>query len=140
MDNKEIENRIEEIKEELRDLVNSLNDTQLDFFQEQSEELSDINYLEDRFSEFADNNISVYYSDQEQYYFNNQTSCEIAFRNMGYELKDFETISDMICKAGVCGWYEDILNDLYEDNRLKDIKDLQEELEDLQEQLEEGEE
>lgn len=139
MDNKEIKNRIEEIQTELEELIENLNDTQSDFFAEQSEDLTGIKYLEDYFSEFADSSISVYCSDQEDYYREHTEECDCALQSMGYELKDFSDLYEAICRAGVCGWYEETYGELCEDNRLEDIKELQEELEDLQEQLEEGE-
>ena len=40
---------------------------------------------------------------------------------------------DALCRAGECGWIEDTFNQLYEKNRLKEYKELQEELESLDE-------
>ena len=111
----QIKNYLEEIK---KDLEEKISDSSLDFVSDHS--LGDINYFSDAFHEFADNNISVYYSDQFKYYEEHATECENAL----LELCDGETIADKIkkeglynlcCYAGVCGQYNEIIGELYSD-------------------------
>lgn len=90
----------------------------LDFVGDYS--LEDIRYLSDCFHEFTDKSISVYYSDQFKYYEEHPTESEDAL----LELYDGESIADKIkkeglynlcCLAGVCGEYNEITSELYED-------------------------
>lgn len=111
----EIKERLETIK---KDLEESMNNYSLDFVSDYSIESS--SYFSDAVSEFADNNISVYYSDQFKYYEEHTSESEDAL----LELMDGESITQMIkkeglynlcCYAGVCGQYYEITADLYED-------------------------
>lgn len=95
-----------------------MNDYSLDFVSDY--EIDSSSYLSDAFTEWADNNISVYYSDQFNYYEEHATECEDAL----LELYDGESIADKIkkeglynlcCLAGVCGQYNEITGQLYED-------------------------
>ena len=104
---------LEFIKKALEEICN---DTTLDFLGEYG--LEDINYLSDTFHEFSDNNISVYYSDQYNYFVEHSTECEDAL----LELYDGDFLADKIkkeglynlcCFAGVCGQYESQLQELY---------------------------
>lgn len=94
-----------------------VSDYSLDFLSDYS--LENIHYLSDCFNEFADNYISVYYSDQFKYYEEHTTECEDAL----LELYDGESIANKIkkeglynlcCLAGVCGQYNEITCDLWE--------------------------
>ena len=94
------------------------NDYSLDFVSDY--EADDSSYLSDAFTEWADNDISIYYSDQFKYYEENPSECEDAL----LELYGGESIADKIkkdglyslcCLAGVCGQYNEITGDLYED-------------------------
>ena len=111
----EIKERLETIK---KDLEESMNNYSLDFVNDYSIESS--SYFSDAVNEFADNNISVYYSDQFKYYEEHTSESEDAL----LELMDGESIAQMIkkeglynlcCYAGVCGEYNEITADLYED-------------------------
>ena len=92
------------------------NDTTLDFLGDYS--LENVGYIGDTFHEFSDNNISVYYSDQYNYFVEHSTECEDAL----LELYDGDFLADKIkheglynlcCFAGVCGQYEKQLQELY---------------------------
>ena len=108
-------NLLETIKKELEE---SSNDSTLDFLGDYA--LEDIKYISDCFHEFADNYISVYYCDQFKYYEEHTSECEDAL----LELYDGDSIVDKIkkeglynlcCLAGVCGQYNEITGELYED-------------------------
>lgn len=95
-----------------------VNERSLDYVGDYS--LENINYLSDSFHEFADNSISVYYSDQFKYYKEHPTESEDAL----LELYDPNSIASTIkkdglynlcCLAGVCGEYNEITGELYED-------------------------
>lgn len=102
-----------------------MNDYSLDFVSDY--EIDSSSYLSDAFTEWADNNISIFYSDQFNYYEEHATECEDAL----LELYDGESIADKIkkeglynlcCLAGVCGQYNEITGDLYEDEeRIKKL-------------------
>ena len=120
--------RAEELKEEIEELKGDMNDIQLEFIDDYGDDFAD-----DDIDEFAYNYPSVYCYDQKEFYYDNQDLCDNAFKMMGYELNQFDSIDDALCKAGECGWIEDTFNQLYEGNRLKEYKELQEELESLDE-------
>lgn len=82
--------------------------------------LDNIHYLSDSFSEFADNNISVYYSDQFKYYEEHATECEDALTELYDPNSIAQTIKkdglyNLCCLAGVCGEYNEITGELYRD-------------------------
>lgn len=114
----EIKKKLYELKEQMEETASGYS---LDFVSDYEADSS--SYLSDAFHEFADNNISVYYSDQFKYYEENQSECEDAL----LELCDGETIMEKIkheglynvcCYAGVCGEYNKITSDLYEDEEI----------------------
>lgn len=99
------------------DIMDNLNPISHDFVNDNS--LEQINYLSDAFSECADNETSLYYSDQRDYFNDHPQECENAL----LELYDKDSLADiiknegldsLICKAGACGEYEANLSDLYE--------------------------
>lgn len=107
------------------ELENECSDTALDFVGDYA--LEDLHYLSDAFTEWADNNISVYYYDQFKFYEEHTTECENAL----LELYDGDSIADKIkneglynlcCLAGVCGQYNEITGELY--NHEEKIKKL----------------
>lgn len=117
----EIENTLKELCEQVREKMK--NSYALDFVNETI--ATDSAYFSDSFSEFADNNTSIYYSEQREYFNENTSECEDAL----LELYDSETIADIIknegldslvCKAGALGEYMAIERELYENE--DDIK------------------
>lgn len=107
-----LENKFEELKNEMSDTY------ALDFANNYG--VSDSNYICDAITEFADNNTSIYYSEQREYYNDNPEECERAL----LELYDPESIADfikdsgldsLICKAGALGEYEAISGEIYEE-------------------------
>lgn len=115
MEKQEIKTLLENIKNELEQEMNNYS---LDFVSDYEADSS--SYLSDAFTEWADNSISVYCYDQFKYYEEHATECEDAL----LELYDKESIADTIkkqglyslcCLAGVCGEYNEITGDLYED-------------------------
>lgn len=111
----ESKNYLEEIK---KDLESESSNSALDFVGDYS--LDCLHYLSDAIHEFADGQISVYYSDQFKYYEEHPTECEDAL----LELYDGESIANTIkkeglynlcCLAGVCGEYNEITGELYND-------------------------
>ena len=110
-----IKERLEQIKKETEEATS---ERALDFVGDYS--IENINYFSDCVQEFADNSISVYYSDQFKYYEEHPTESEDAL----LELYDPNSIAEMIkknglyclcCHAGVCGEYNEITSDLYQE-------------------------
>ena len=106
---------LEDIKS---DLEAKMNDISLDFVSDYDIE-SDY-YISDLFSECADNNISVYCSDQREYFNEHPEECESALLSLycGEDLADYikkNGLSGLLEHAGVCGWYETNYNQLGED-------------------------
>lgn len=114
-----MENEIKELLENIKkELEETANDSTLDFVSDYEADSSA--YLSDAFTEWADNSISVYYSDQFKYYEEHATECEDAL----LELYDGDSIAKKIkrdglyslcCLAGVCGEYNEITGELYQD-------------------------
>lgn len=113
---------LEQLKEELERKVN---DYSIDFVNEH--DVNDSQYGCDAFTEFADNNTSIYYSDQRDYYYKNSSDCDDALLSM----YDADSIAQMIrdrgvdavvCQAGACGEYDAIYRALSEDE--EEIKKL----------------
>ena len=95
-----------------------LSDISKDFVDDSA--LSDSDYISDSFTEYADGAISIYYSDQHDYYLENSEECENAL----LELYDGDSLAQMIkkeglynlcCHAGVCGMFRKNESDLYDD-------------------------
>lgn len=109
---------LQELKDTLKTIKDYLNDISLDFINDYND-IDNNSYICDAFTEYADNQISVYCSDQRDFYNNNVELCENALLDCGYdlteELRKGQTLDDLICKAGVCGWYEQNTKKLYED-------------------------
>ena len=100
------------------DYLTALNDLSIDFVRDRA--LSDGDYISDSFSEYADSAISIYCSDQHNYYIDHSEECEDAL----LELYDPESLADIVkkeglyslcCKAGVAGAYLENERQLYED-------------------------
>lgn len=108
---------LNELKEEL---LENMNGASIDFINDYDNALNSNYYLSDIINEFADNSISVYYSDQFNAYEEDPTAAEDSL----LELYDGDSIIDIIkkeglynlcCKAGVCYEYKRITGELYED-------------------------
>ena len=130
----------EQLKDYLKDLYGTV-----------SEDLADCQYSEyisDSISESADSFTSIYCSDRREFYYNNTELCMDAFRELGYELKDFDDLDDAICRAGAVGEFmslerqaydelKEILNNYAVNYILRnDIKITRQQLEDLLEEIE----
>ena len=95
-----------------------LNDISKDFVDDRA--LSDSDYISDSFTEYADSAISIYYTDQHNYYVDHSEQCEQAL----LELYNKDSLADIIkkeglyylcCKAGACGAFMENERQLYED-------------------------
>lgn len=106
--------KLEERKEELKSIMN---DDSIEMANDYS--IDNDNYFDDIVSEYADNNTSIYYNEQRQFYNDNVEFCEDAFKEFGYDIKEmFEdgmTLDDLVCKCGQIGEYKRIQDNLYED-------------------------
>lgn len=83
-------------------------------------ETSTTSYLEDLFTEFADNNTSIYYSGQRDFFNENPELCENALLEMYDADSIAEYIRDngldgLICHAGALGEYKEIYDELERD-------------------------
>lgn len=112
--------KIEELKREIEQYAE---EQVLDFVSDY--ELQNINYLDDSFREFADNNTSLYYSEQREYYNEHRNECEDAL--LEYYDGDFiankikkEGIDSLICFCGAIGEYNNIFNELSQNE--EDVK------------------
>ena len=76
-------------------------------------------YISDAISESADGFTSIYYDEQREFYYNNTELCMDAFRELGYELKDFDDLDEAICKAGAVGEFMSLEREAYDE--LQDI-------------------
>ena len=114
---------MEKFKNLKKEIERNLGDYALDFVD--GRRVEDDVYISDAISEFADNNTSIYYSDQREFYYKNSDLCDDALVEYGYSLDDMikegYSLDDMICKAGAIGEYSTIENNLYSeiDNILK---------------------
>ena len=114
---------MEEIKNLKKEIESNLGDYALEFVEERN--ATDNDYISDAISEFADNNASVYYSDQRKFYYNNTDLCENTLIEYGYSLDDMikegYSLDDIICKAGAIGECSSIEHEIYSeiDNILK---------------------
>lgn len=118
----EIKNYLYELKLNLEE---KMNDISLDFVSDY--DIESDNYISNLFSEFSDNDISVYCSDQKRYFNENTEECENALLSLycSDDLADYikhNGLEGLICHAGVCGWYEKNYSQLSEDE--EEIKQL----------------
>lgn len=92
--------------------INDFTDYTKDFIEQYGECLKEGKDFYDMAREFADQNVSFYYDDNRNYYFDHEEECMSALRSWGYNLDDFETLSDAITKAGQLGEYMEIFNEI----------------------------
>lgn len=128
--------RIEELRKEIEELENQLNDRGLDFYN--NYDITSMRYLSDNFHEYADSNVSIYYSDIEEYYKNHITeSCE-ALKEYGYTLNDFEDLEEAMHKGSQLAEYNEIYSELSENESIfEELIEKFEELEELEKEEEE---
>ena len=123
--------RIEELKKEIEELENQLNERGRDFYNDY--DLQSIEYLSDAFSEFADNNTSIYYSDIEEYYKTHIQESSDALREFGYTLNDFEDLEEAMHKGAQLAEYSEIYSELSENESIfEEIIEKLEEIEELE--------
>lgn len=117
------------IKKTKADIIENLNPISQDFVNDNA--LDQIDYLGDAFTECADNDTSVYYADQRDYFNNHTEECENALPELYgndslIDLIKSEGLDGLICKAGACGEYQANLNELYEDeDKIKEVLTLE---------------
>ena len=115
---KEILKKLEDLKMKLE---KCLDDYSLDFVN--CYPVDSYGYITDAVSEFADNNTSIYYNDQRNFYYNNVELCDETLLDYGYSLDDMlkegNTLDDLICKAGAIGAYRHIEETI--NNELEDV-------------------
>lgn len=123
--------RIEELKKEIKELESRLNERGQDFYNDY--DLQSIKYLSDAFHEFADSNTSIYYSDIEEYYRTHITESSNALKEMGYTLNDFEDLEDAMHSGAQLAEYLEIYNELSENEDIfNEIIEKLEEIEELE--------
>lgn len=113
-------NNEEMLKQLKEDIASSLSDNSKDFISDYS--LENIHYLSDYFHEYADGNVSIYYNEQRNYYYEHSEECDDALLNYGYDLaKEIKErgLDGLICFAGMLGEYEEIYAEL--SNEVEDI-------------------
>ena len=123
--------RIEELRKEIEELENQLNERGQDFYNDYDLQL--IEYLSDAFSEFADSNTSIYYSDIEEYYKNHIQESSDALKEFGYTLNDFEDLEEAMHKGAQLAEYNEIYRELAENEEVfNEIIEKLEEIEELE--------
>lgn len=112
---------IEQLTNLLTNLEKGVDGYCLDFADDYG--LNDNEYISDCISEFADKKTSIYYSDQKQFYYDNEDVCNETLIEFGYSLDDLlkegDSLDDLICKAGQIGEFYSIESKL--NNNLDDI-------------------
>ena len=94
-------------------------------------DLSNYCYLSDLITEFADGNVNIYYNDIEDYYKEHIKESSDALKEFGYDLSDFEDLEDAMHKGSQLAQFLEIECELYEDDRLEELQNLQIELSDI---------
>lgn len=123
--------RIEELRKEIEELKNQLNERGQDFYNDY--DLKSIKYLSDAFHEYADSNTSIYYSDIEEYYKNHIQESSNALKEFGYTLNDFEDLEEAMHKGAQLAEYSEIYNELAENEDIfNEIIEKLEEIEELE--------
>ena len=128
--------RIEELKNEINDLYEQLNERGQEFYD--NYDIASIRYLGDIFHEYADSNVSIYYSDIEEYYRNHIRESSDALQEYGYNLSDFEDLEEAMHKGSQLAEYSEIYNELAENEDIfNEIIEKLEEIEELEKEDEE---
>lgn len=130
--------RIEELKKEIEELEEQLNERGMDFFVNYEETLISGYHLEDLFHEYADNNVSIYYCDIEEYYKNHIQESSDALKEFGYNLSDFSDLDEAMHRGSQLAEYNEIYNELAENEYIfNEIIEKLEEIEELEKEDEE---
>ena len=122
----------EEILQEIEEIKERLNDITLDFINDY--DIESMVYIEDCMSEYADNHVSIYYSDIDEYFEEHVQESSDALIEFGYNLSDFGDLKEACRKGAQLAEYQE-----YYDELLADLEDV-EQLKELYEELEETEE
>lgn len=105
---------MEQLTKLLNELEKGVDGYCLDFARDY--DLNNNEYICDLINEFADNRTSIYYSDQRQFYFDNEDVCNEALIEYGYSLdelfKEYNSLDSLICRAGQIGEYYSIETEL----------------------------
>lgn len=127
--------RIEELKNEINDLYEQLNERGQDFYNDYG--ILTIDYLDGAFHEFADSNVSIYYSDIEEYYQNHIKESSDALQEYGYSLSDFRDLEEAMHKGSQLAEYLEIYNEVAENEDIfNEIIEKFEEIEELEKEEE----
>ena len=121
--------RIEELKKEIEELENQLNERGQAFYNDY--DITNAEYLGDLFHEYADYNTSIYYSDIEEYYKNHIQESSDALKEYGYTLNDFEDLEEAMHKGSQLAEYSEIYNEVAENESI--FEELIEKFEELEE-------
>ena len=128
--------RIEELRKEIEELESQLNERGREFYNDY--DITNIKYLSDAFHEYADSNVSIYYSDIEEYYQNHIQESSDALKEFGYTLEDFDDLQDACRKGAQLAQYSEIYNEVAENEDIfNEIIEKLEEIEELEEEVEE---
>ena len=118
--------KLQELLNSIKSLEDCIDSYAIDFAREWYN--SDISYIEDAFHEFADQNTSIYYEEQRQYYYEHDVECEEAMIEYGYDFNDLVKeigLNGLIAKAGAIGQYKAIYDELsYYEEEIELLMDL----------------
>ena len=128
--------RIEELRKEIEGLESQLNERGRYFYDDY--DITNIKYLSDAFHEYADNNVSIYYCDIEEYYKNHIQESSDALKEFGYNLSDFGDLEEAMLKGSQLAEYNEIYNEVAENEDIfNEIIEKFEEIEELENEVEE---
>ena len=128
--------RIEELKKEIEELESQLNERGQEFYNDY--DITNIKYLSDAFHEYADSNVSIYYSGIEEYYKKHIQESSDALKEYGYNLSDFDDLDEAMLKGSQLAEYNEIYNELAENEDIfNEIIEKFEEIEELEKEDEE---
>lgn len=123
--------KIEELRKGIEELENQLNERGKDFYNDY--DITNIKYLSDAFHEYADSNVSIYYSDIEEYYKNHIQESSDALKEYGYNLSDFEDLEEAMHEGAQLAEYNEIYNEVAENEDIfNEIIDKLEEIDELE--------
>lgn len=72
-------------------------------------------YIEDAISECADAAVDIYYEDLKNYYFDHEEECTNALKELGYEMSQFDTLSDAMYKGAQCAEFQEYEQEAYDE-------------------------
>lgn len=109
------------ILNKMRELRDTMYAPSYDFVKQYQAE--DINYLSGLFHDYADENVSIYYDEQRDFYYKNIDICNDAIKEFYGSFSEFvkayeseiRDLDDLICKAGAIGEFYRNYNELCED-------------------------